>query len=211
MKIQFKLLDSTKDIQNKILQSLLPDIIKYMDKVSVTIQKDIPNIVKSAIASSPEYQSLMGGILQYELGIPDSTNKLSGLLDIWTTNIDYQYIKPYISNNQIKSKISASMIKIDFSDVLYTDYAIVRDIQRGYSLPWLEWLLLNGDSTIVRNYEVILGPNKNSRTGFAIMRNTGKYWKVPSQFSGTISDNWITRAIESASSTIINLLERALS
>lgn len=212
MKIQFKLLDSNKTIESKILNALLPDVAQYVNTAITHIKRDISNIVMSSIASSPEYASLISGNLQYELGIPDPMNKIAGLIDIWTRNIQYEYKKPSISNNKIISKFSASMIRADFSDVLYSEYAVVQDMSRGYNLPWLEWLLLNGNATIVKDYQVIIGPNSRSRTGFAIMRNNpATYWKVPSEFAGTINDNWITRAIESASSQIDNLLQKALS
>jgi len=212
MKVQFKLLDTSKDIQNKILQALLPDVVSLMNNAVSVIKKNLPDIVLSGISAAPEYQSLVGGNLQYELGIPDPANKIGGLLDIWAKNIQYEYTKPTLSNSRIISKFSASMIKADFSDVLYTDYAMVQDYSRGYSLPWLEWLLLNGSATIIPFHQVVFGPNPNSRTGFAVMRNVGsEYWKVPSEFAGTIADNWITRSLESVSPNIQQLVERAFS
>jgi hypothetical protein len=78
-------------------------------------------------------------------------------------------------------------------------------------LPWLQWLLLEGNATIVRNYTVSFGPNRFSRTGFALMRPSLQSWKVPSEFAGTINDNWITRAIDGAESNIQKLLDGAFS
>lgn len=212
MKVQFKLLDTSKDIQTKILQALLPEVVSLMNNAVSMIKKNLPDIVLSGITAAPEYQSLIGGNLQYELGIPDPISKISGLLDIWSRNIQYEYTRPILSSNKIISKFSASMIKADFSDVLYTDYAMVQDYNRGYSLPWLEWLLLMGNAVIIPSHQVVFGPNPNSRTGFAVMRNVGSgYWKVPAEFSGTISDNWITRSLESVSPQIQQLVERAFS
>jgi hypothetical protein len=211
MKLRFKLLDSSKTIQNKILQTLLPDVTSYLDATITKIKNQLPGIVFSEIEAAPEYQSLSGGILQYELGIPDPGNKLSGLINIWSNNIVYNYKQPSISNNKIIAKFSASMIRVDLSDVLYSDYAYVQDVVRGYSLPWLEWLLLYGNSVIVPNFQVVLGPNSNSRTGFAVMRNFGSgSWKVPSEFAGTMNDNWITRSIANASDKIYSMIEGAL-
>lgn len=212
MKISFKLLDSIADIENKILDALLPDTQQLMNNAIIVIKKELPNIVAKSIQASPEYDSIMSGNLQYELGIPDPNNKLFGLIEIWSKNIEFSYKKPSISGNKIRSSFSASMIKIDFSDVLFSEYAYVQDTVRGYSLPWLEWLLLYGNTTIIPNYQVVIGPNINSRTGNAIMRNVNQgFWKVPAEFAGTISDNWITRALEKIEPDINNLLQRALS
>lgn len=209
MKFSIKLLENNSEINNKILNALLPDIIKYMDSGINTVKKGLPDIIQQSIINTPEYNSLLNGELRYEFGIPDPGPKLAGLIEIWSGNIQYSYIKPSISGSQIKSLFSANTIRADYADVLYTDYALVIDSIRGYSLPWLEWLLLEGSKTIIDKYEVVLGSNKFSRTGNAIMKPSGKSWKVPSVYSGTTSDNWITRAIDSASDQIENLLKKA--
>lgn len=209
MKFSIKLLENNSEINNKILNALLPDIIKYMDSGINTVKKGLPEIIHQSIINTPEYNSLLNGELRYEFGIPDPGPKLAGLIEIWSGNIQYSYIKPSISGSQIKSLFSANTIRADYADVLYTDYALVIDSIRGYSLPWLEWLLLEGNKTIIDKYEVVLGSNKFSRTGKAIMKPSGKSWKVPSVYSGTSSDNWITRAIDNASDQIDNLLKKA--
>jgi hypothetical protein len=80
---------------------------------------------------------------------------------------------------------------------------MVIDSNSGKSLHWLEWLSLAGDKTIIKDYDIVYGPNKRSRTGLAIMRSqSGARWKVPSEFAGNIGDNWITRSIDSISDSI---------
>lgn len=208
MNISLSLIDNNSIIYKKILESLIPEVKDYMVSKINTIKIQLPPIIRQSIISTPEYTSLINGKLKYEFGIPDSSSKLAGILDIWSNNININYKPPRISNNQIKSMFSINMIKINFSDVLYSDYAIVYDSLRGYSLPWLEWLLLEGNKTIVSNHEVIFGPHKQSRSGMAIMKESNKSWSVPSQFAGTINDNWITRAIDNSSNDIENLLNK---
>ncbi|NCA31122.1 MAG: hypothetical protein EBS93_10465 [Chitinophagia bacterium] len=100
------------------------------------------------------------------------------------------------------------VVSIDYADVLSSDDALVIDNLRGYNLPWLEWLLLEGNKIIVRKQQVEFGPNIASRTGNAIMRPSNKSWRVPSEFAGTITNNWITRAIDNSESQIYDLLDR---
>jgi hypothetical protein len=83
---------------------------------------------------------------------------------------------------------------------------LVIDGERGYSLPWLEWLLFRGGEIIVRNFEVEYGTNPRSRSGDAIMISSNKNWRVPAQFAGTIGNNWTTRAISSIEDKIIELM-----
>jgi hypothetical protein len=209
MEISFKLLDNSRTIQQKILDAMLPEIKKVMDRGILKIKSNLPNILRSAIQNSPEYQSLQAGKLKYEFGIDNADSKLNSLLTVWSTNIEYQYQQPYIRSSTISGSFSANMVRADFSDVLYTDFAAVVDTMRGYTLPWLEWLLLEGDKTIIKDYSVKFGSNRASRTGYAIMQPSQKSWKVPSEFSGTINDNWITRAIDQATPEIEKMLDGA--
>jgi hypothetical protein len=174
-----------------------------------TLKRELPEIVRASIVNTPEYESIMNGKLKYEFGIPDPSSKLAGLLDIWSNNIQVQYMKPSIIGSKIKGFFSANMIRIDFADVLYTDYALVIDNLRGYNLPWLEWLLLEGNRIIVSKHIVSMRPSVYSRTGNAVMIESKKSWRVPSEFSGTIGDNWITRSLDSAEGAIEDLLQRA--
>jgi hypothetical protein len=210
LNIDIKILESDSEIQRRLLKALLPDIRKYMNKVINNIKNKLPNIVNSAIKNTPEYDAILMGRLKAEFGIPDPAFKLAGLLDIWSKNIAIEYQNPQISGSQIKSQFSASMIKIDFADVLYSDFAQVIDNERGYSLPWLQWLLLEGNKTLVKNYEVVFGPSPRSRSGLALMTPSKKSWKVPSMYAGTQNDNWITRAIDSAQNDIYRILEDSL-
>lgn len=209
MKFSFQLLDSDKQISSKILESLLPEIDNYLKKSLQNIRRSLPSLVREIIKNTPEYDSLMGGQLQFEFGISDPSNKIINLIEIWSNNVDITYNKPVITGNSIKGFFSVSLIRSDFNDVLSNDAGFVIDNLRGYQLPWLEWLLLEGNKIIVSKQEVVFGPSKFSRTGYALMRPSNKSWRVPSQFAGTITDNWITRAIDNAESQINELLDKA--
>lgn len=211
MRMKLKILESDAEIIDSINKLLIDDCNDFMKNALSKIKNELPNIVTESIMNTPEYNSLLNGQLKYEFGIPDPATKISGLLQIWSTNIVYQYNKPTIVGKKIKGSFSANTIRVDFSDVLYTDYAEVQDYVDGYRLPWLQWLLLEGNKVIVKKQEVVLGPSNRSRTGFALMRSSNANWKVPSQYAGTESDNWITRAIDNAESRINELLTRALS
>ena len=210
MLFKLKLLESNNQISQNILRALLPDIADYLKDVANYIKTNLPPVIENAIINSPEYQSILNGQLQYEFGIPDPGQKLAGLLNLWTKNIEVLYNEPAISGNRIKGSFSVNMIKIDFSDVLYSEYAVVVDNLRGYTLPWLEWLLLEGNKTIIQNYNIFVGPSRCSRTGMAIMKESSSSWRVPSQFAGTISDNWITRAIDKSEAEIQNVIDKAI-
>lgn len=208
MILSIKLIESNKDITNKILQTLIPEIDKYLKKALQKIRKSLPNLIIKLIQNTPEYNSLINGQLKYEFGIPNAESAVSNIINIWSNNIVIEYNGPVATNSTIKASFSVSLIRSDYADVLSSNDSLVIDTLRGYQLPWLEWLLLEGNRIIVSKYEVKLGPSKVSRTGNAIMKSSTKSWKVPSQFAGTSSDNWITRAIENGEDEINDLLNK---
>ena len=95
----------------------------------------------------------------------------------------------------------------DLNGLIYTDFASVID-DDGYVLPWLEWLLLEGQSIIVKNYEVLYTKSASSRSGMALMQPSKSSWRVPSQFAGTEKNNWTTRAINSVEDNIYIIIQK---
>jgi len=209
MRFTTKLLESDSEIASLILKSILGDAKNYFRKLGPKLQPEIQRIVKTAITNSLEYQSIVSGKLRQHFGLPDGSSRLSQIMALWE-RIQVETKSPKIKGSQIGASIEIVMIKADYSDVLNLP-ASVLVTEKGEQLEWLNWLLLAGDKTIIRDYEIVIGPSKYSRTGDAIMKKkvSGK-WKVPSEFSGTSRSNWITRVLDSVSSEIDNAIEKAV-
>jgi hypothetical protein len=209
MQFSLKILETDKQIATSILQALVPEVDNYLKKALQNIRSSLPETIRNILYSTPEYSSLIGGQLRYEFGIPNPSSSITNIINIWSNNVVVAYNAPTVSNSRIKASFSVSMIRSDYADVLSSDDALVIDSLRGYQLPWLEWLLLEGNKTIISKYQVQLGPSRSSRTGYAVMKPSNKSWKVPSEFSGTTTNNWITRAIDNAETQIEQLIEKA--
>lgn len=210
MKLQLRLLESDADISNQILIAIKDILNTAFNRSIKNLKVKIPQQVKNAIISEPEYQSLISGKLQYEFGIPDATTKVNKILDIWSNNINVNIIPVTISGNRLRGGFAINMIQSDYGDVLGDDSANVVDSKSGAVLPWLEWLLLYGNKIIINNYQVQVGPNKNSRTGLAIMVSSKESWRVPPEFAGSTDNNWITRALSKLDSTISNIIQQEI-
>ena len=206
---QIFIVESVADIEKKILNALKPQLNKYFENVIKKIKPKILAEVTESITSSPEYNSLLSGDLKYECGLPDSSSRLSSILEFWK-KINIEYKKISISGNKITGSFTLNMIDSSYSDVIATSAAVFTT-EKGTDLNWLEWLLLFGNKTIIKDYEVEFGPNPRSRTGRAVMKGVkrGK-WSVPSEFAGTQNNNWITRAIDSIEPKIYTILKEAI-
>lgn len=208
IRTKIELQDTTAEIEGKILRALRPELNKYLEKTFKKVKPLILGTITEAITSSPEYISLSSGDLKYEFGLPDSDNRLATILKFWTKiNADYKSVS--INNNKLAGGFTINMIDSSYSDVLGSSAAVFTT-EKGTDLRWLEWLLLFGNKTIIKDYVVEFGANPRSRTGRAIMRGVQKgKWQVPSEFSGTQNNNWITRAIDSVESSIYKILYEA--
>lgn len=204
-----KILETDNKIYNDILKALRPQVDSYFKKAFNNVKNKLSDVVIQAIKDAPEYSSLIGGELKAEFGLPDSESRVNNIIDKWR-KVEFSYQKVAITGQSLFGTFSLNMIRDDYSDVINLESA--RFItEKGSQLNWLEWLLLFGNQTIIKDYNVIIGSDPRSRTGMAIMKGvkSGK-WGVPPQFAGTPNDNWITRAIDAADEKIIDLLNDSL-
>ena len=207
--VSLKILESNSDISNSILQALKPLVNDYFKKVYDSVSVKIQELVVQSIKNAPEYNSLLNGQLKAEFGLPDADNRINELLEFWKyMHVEYRPVK--IVNGLLETHFIIHMIQSDFNNVIHTGAAILQT-EKGKDLNWLEWLLLLGDQTIIKDYVVKFGPNSNSRTGMAVMKGvTSGKWSVPSAYSGTLNDNWITRAMDGADKDINRLLSESM-
>lgn len=211
MNINITLLESDATIRQNILDSIVDHIDQALSKSISYIKVDLETLVLDAIRHQPEYNSLISGQLKYELGIVSAYDVDKILSQIFDT---IKIIKRNTSYNN--SGITGGLIieilsNDDLQKLTELPAGFVVDTKRGYSLPWLRWILLEGAKPIVKNYEVKIGPNKFSRTGMAVMIDSNESWSVPNAFAGTINNNWITRGIDSINNqSVENIIQNRL-
>jgi hypothetical protein len=209
MKFSLRLLESDTEIRSQILNAMKSDIDAALTATARSIKQDIFDIVKDALETEPEFSSLIAGELRKEFGIQDTSNVQMAVNNI-ANSIIIDKVPVSINNTGISGGLKISIINNrDYGGALGDTSAFVVDDQRGYSLPWLEWLLLKGNQIIVRDFAVKFGPNPNSRTGDAIMVPSSSNWRVPPEFAGTITDNWTTRALSKIDDKITSIIQSA--
>jgi hypothetical protein len=192
--------------------NVVKEIFKKVKRESIAIQTSITDqlrkAVREALVSTPEYQSILQGKLKAELGIPNSDARIMAVIDTWVNNI-FVTVKTGTTPLLL---IDIGIIKEDYSDVLSLPQAqYTYKSKRGQGeIPWLRWLLLEGDKRIITRYEFSNNP-RGSRTGMGIMKKKEKgSWQVPPEFSGTSVDNFATRALGNIGNIIDKIVERAI-
>jgi hypothetical protein len=209
MNFSLKLLETDSQVRNSILVAMKEILDKALVKALNSMEPKVRILLRSALHNEPEYVSLISGDLRKEFGI-QNTNNVDVAIDNMVNSINFSISKISSGASGLTGGITLTIIPKDLNGIINDSSAYIVDTERGYSLPWLEWLLTKGGEVIVRNFEVRYGANPKSRSGDAIMVSSSSNWRVPAQFAGTINNNWITRALSTIEDQIAKTLETEL-
>lgn len=213
MEVKLKLLTPQKQINDYIRKELAKRMNQCIPSIISEVKSQLSFYIANKIKSTPEYQSLLNGKLEADLGLDNVNARLDAIIEQWANNF-YVILKPFTYNSRgFSGSFSVCYIERDFSDVLVLSEATVFSLTGN--VPWLEWLLLEGSRILVRDYEVVYNLSGKqaavSRSGDALMREAaGSKFTVDPQFQGTITNNWITRAFENSEQDISDILTVAL-
>jgi hypothetical protein len=171
------------------------------------LETELGFLLDDLIKDSPEYQSLASnGQLRGELGLP-SIDLIDDIIDVWIDGIDVAYLP-----DRELGEIAIVMIDSDYSDVLASPSATFSyfsrnpEFNRVIQIDWLRWLLLEGRNLVISKYRFI--PRSRGRTGLGIMiKSSSSGYKVPKEFSGTATNNFVTRSLKGIRGKINNLIE----
>jgi len=206
MRISANIVETNSEINTMILEIMADHINDTLNIAMPKITTEIKELVAVSLREEPEYQSLLSGRLKAEFGLSD-TNMVDNIIDKLVSTIDVS--RSTVSYNKIGlvGGFTITMMKSDdMNGLIFTDIASVIS-NNGQHLPWLQWLLLEGNNAIVKNFDVKMGSYSQSRSGMAIMVSSRDNWRVPPEFVGTISNNWTTRAIDRIEDKIYTLIQ----
>lgn len=202
------IITSIKDVAKAINLEFASFLNKLFFKNYKTVEVNLRNAVKRWVSEQPEIVSIKAG----------GQNSLAALFGIPPE-------QAVVAAEEISELVANSVvIKIDKFDKNLNGQATfyfqpsslsnLLDLDAGYvitdkdqKLHWLDWLLTQGDTTIIIGYSY--EPSNRGRSGGGTME-TGGVFRVPPQFSGNINNNFITRAFQNREKEISLILEALL-
>lgn len=191
--ITLKLLDPISDIEQKVNQGIADLLNKQLSTAQSQILSKCKNLIDEWILSQPEIVSLNSSSpesLAGQFGLPpgQGSSVTSAIVNAIKNSISVKIIK---FNRKLQGGITVEIQPIDFLNIL--------NIPQGHTiisngdLHWMEWLIKRGDTVIVVNYQY--EPRSGiGRSGLGHMVSGGAF-RVPPEFSGTETNNFITRAL----------------
>jgi hypothetical protein len=188
-----KLVKSNKQIEKLMVEALAREGRYALKNASRRIKTRVKNIVYDAINDCPEMTELSdyNGKLRLDFGLTSDPTPaiIKGIVD--SVFVEVRKIIP--SGGKLKGGITIGIQPVGAANLFSLSEA-VQEIEAGGYIPWLRWLLFEGDRVIIQDYgvEYKLGAG---RTGGARMIEEAPPFRVDPRYSGTIESNFITRAL----------------
>tara|TARA_Y100000296_G_C5095436_1_gene217104 strand:+ start:199 stop:813 length:615 start_codon:yes stop_codon:yes gene_type:complete len=202
-----KLTQTAAQIEKEILNALVKEANHTFRGALQRMTAPIQRVVNSAIASSPEIASLRSGTLRADFGITTGVDVTSPIINAVANSVNV-YMQPFsVKGVGISGGISVNIQPDNFENLLSLGIGTTVT-EKGDVLPWLDWLLNLGDAVIIADFGVEYG--SFGRSGGARMSSGSRPFKVDSAFSGTVADNFITRALESRQKQLIDIIARSV-
>jgi hypothetical protein len=211
MQFTIELLETNKQIEQKILEGIAEDFNSLIQPKLIDIREKISVATVAFLQGSETYESLMRGELAGHFGLPVWGRRMmiNNVVQKIGDNIEIDYTPVRVRAGGFIGGAEIGVLIKDFSDILAMMEASV-DTEKGQILPWLEFLLLRGDQIIISQYDIKMETG-TGRSGKAIMvKGSAKAWRVPPEYSGVAGDNWLTRYFEIYQQAYSNIIGQIL-
>lgn len=204
--ITLKLVDPFSKIEKDIKKGLVIELNSLLDKNRDRATKRLKTNIAYWVSVQPEMESLKASSVPYSLNsvfginsnadaiVQTIANSVANSIKIDFTRIDKNF----------KGGITFNVQPESFQNLLGLQSGHVIT-ENGSDLHWLNWLLTAGDSVVVAGYQY--DASGTGRSGVGSMAGGGSF-RVPPQFSGTISDNFVSRAFVGKQREIINIISK---
>jgi len=207
MSISVKILESNKQIEGLINQSLSSQVNNTIRSNYKKVTNNIKLMIPSWISEQKEVASLLSqgvrGSLNAHFGLPPGMPVLSvaAIVSAVSESITVEIEIPKIDKS-LRGSVLFRIQPDDFGNLLGLPEGFVVT-KSGTNLHWMNWLLTMGGTPVVVGYDYT--PSSLGRSGGGTMVG-GTAWRVPSEHTGTVDDNFITRALENREQDITNAL-----
>ena len=191
--ITIKLIDSVSKITTDINLSIAQYLNDKIRKNKLSTINKIKSYIPAWINSQPEIISLQSQTTNTLFALfglrSGSTNSIvDDIINSVVNSLSFSFIP---IDNQLNGGITIELQPADFQNLLSLQSGHV--VYSQGDLHWLNWLLTMGNSVIIANYNY--SPQSGAgRSRQGIMKFGGSF-RVPPQYSGTDTDNFITRAL----------------
>lgn len=205
-------------IDNKIAYAVKRDLIKKMNSLLPVIKSEIkPKVSKlilTQLNESSTVKSLLSGKLKDDFGL------FGNVVNVTVNNIVDEISNGIDLSINISNK-SDGILTTTLYILPYSDFPKIASVagaslpSKGGNVDWLEWLLARGTQVVIGDFWMF--PYAKGRTrsgGSSVMKKIESKprspFRVDPSYAGTLTDNFITRTIQSINDDILKILQQAI-
>lgn len=191
---RLRILESVGEIASRINSVISTKVDRAIIDALPDIERDMQDIIKGVWFNTPTYNSLLYGELSAKLGFykGSAKNKIDPILEKAAESVQVSYQGMRVFKTGFRARIDIYIFNNDVTDLLNMAEADI-NVDGELILPWLEWLLTQGDRIIINGFRFFA--KRGGRSGGGIMVPTGTF-RIPPEHSGVVGNNWLTRTIE---------------
>lgn len=185
-----------QQFRQKVMENYRYNYRRLVPQIKKAVRSLINDELREAFFSHHTVISLQNGALRSQLGLQEPAVKLYEIFSALATSLDVR-VKSNRQDHVLN--LSIELGRSDFQDILrlsaaYQDWTGADgEGIRGEPLPWLEWLLEEGDNVIIADFRYsVIRTGRSNLPGIMI---PGKGWRVPTEHSGTLTSNFITEIL----------------
>ena len=197
---------NTSEIQKAITKAAAHALAAFLAKRFKRIEERLKLELHGLLKATRTYDALINGPLDAHFGLPQGEAQSRADAIIQKISQQIKVFDPQVTLHQktFNGKFKIGFILKDFFDIMTMAEAHVWNEGTKEFLPWLEWLIIKGDEVFILSkvkpepHYISINNYPKSRSGKAMMKKIkpGKQvWKVPSEYSGTATDNWFIKAL----------------
>ena len=209
LKGQIKILETNKQIEKMIMQSLVVDLNKYYGQRGPKVLVPLQQALRAELMNSPTLRSLSGsGKLRADFGIPKGQDVVTPIVEAIVNSCGVIMQKITYTAGGFRGGLIVNVQPTNFVNLLGLSSGAVKTL-KGQSIPWLSWLLEAGSSVIIANFGVKYKMG-TGRSGQATMTSGNRPFSVDPIYAGTSTDNFVTKAVENIQDNLISIIKGVL-
>jgi hypothetical protein len=227
-----ELQDTNAEFRMKILQGLCTEMNKAMRGIVKRIEPDFKRVIDTCFTVTETYSSLLSGKLRGAFGFPNGTETrfVQAIMKAIKDDMHIVPLRCFTNGTQIAGGIQVNFVASTLENILNSPLAshtvqsqhnyafLTGPTAQSFKIPWMEWLLVEGDKIQVMDYSYIFKFAGRSAHGIMVpTKKPGNFFsvaRVGPQFAGVVNNNWITRTLDDFSNYIearwSDILEREL-
>ncbi len=189
---------SPSEFKKMVMQAIADHINSIAIKIAADVTETIKPLVYDAVHDCHEMQALRSSDLRAAMGLnpPQARDVSKQIAESVSSSLIVESGK--VTPKNLSTMISIYVQPAGLDNVLSVGGSTVNYTStegKQVTIPWLDWLLTEGDRILVSGFSLELGQGLGRSWGGRMVEAPTGSWRIEPQYAGTLTDNFVTRAL----------------